>query len=84
MKLRLNDDNVIAYPIAACSALNADFDGDTVQIQLVPNDAKEETLLRMSPRYVNVYKKNNQPIFPFNHETLEIKLGAERNSENSL
>ena len=24
----------------------------------------------MSPRYVNVYKKNNKPIFPFNHETL--------------
>ena len=24
----------------------------------------------MSPRYVNVYKKNNQPIFPFNHEVL--------------
>ena len=43
---------------------------DTVQIQLVPEDVKEDTLLKMSPRYVNVYKKNNQPIFPFNHETL--------------
>lgn len=70
MKLRLNDDNVIKFPLHACEPLNADFDGDTVQIQLVPEDAKEETLLRMSPRYVNVYKKNNKPIFPFNHETL--------------
>ena len=24
----------------------------------------------MSPRYVNVYKKNNEPIYKFNHETL--------------
>lgn len=70
MKLRLSDDNVIAYPIAACEPLNADFDGDTVQIQLVPEDSKEETLQKMSPRFVNVYKKNNSPIFPFNHETL--------------
>lgn len=75
MKLRLNDTNAIAYPLAACEPLNADFDGDTVQIQLVPEDAREETIQRMSPRYVNVYKKNNQPIFPFNHETLDL-LGA--------
>ena len=75
MKLRLNDDNVIKFPLQACEPLNADFDGDTVQIQLVPEDAKEETLLRMSPRYVNVYKKNNKPIFPFNHETLDLIRG---------
>lgn len=30
----------------------------------------EDTYNKMSPRYVNVYKKNNMPIFPFNHETL--------------
>lgn len=24
----------------------------------------------MSPRYVNLYKKNNEPIYKFNHETL--------------
>ena len=47
-----------------------DFDGDTVAIQLIPPEAKEDTYEKMSPRYVNVYKKNNLPIFPLNHETL--------------
>ena len=47
-----------------------DFDGDTVSLQLVPPESREDTLDKMSPRYVNVYKKNNKPIFPFNHETL--------------
>ena len=43
---------------------------DTVAIQLIPPEAKEDTYNKMSPRYVNVYKKNNLPIFPLNHETL--------------
>lgn len=43
---------------------------DTISIQVVPPEAREDTLNKMSPRYVNVYKKNNTPIFPFNHETL--------------
>ena len=47
-----------------------DFDGDTTSIQLVPKEAAEETYQRMSPRYVNMYKKTNEPIFKFNHETL--------------
>lgn len=47
-----------------------DFDGDTVSITLVPEEAKSETLDRMSPRYVNTYKKNNEPIFVFAHEAL--------------
>lgn len=47
-----------------------DFDGDTVSIQTVPPEAAEETYERMSPRYVNVYKKSGEPIFKFNHETL--------------
>ena len=47
-----------------------DFDGDCVTLQVVPPEAREDTLEKMSPRYVNVYKKNNKPIFPFNHETL--------------
>lgn len=53
-----------------CPPLNADFDGDTVSITLVDEKAKEETLERMSPRYVNIYKKNNEPIFVFDHEAL--------------
>lgn len=47
-----------------------DFDGDTVSIQLVPPEAAEDTYKKMSPRYVNIYKKNNEPIFVFNHEAL--------------
>lgn len=70
MKLRLNDEYTIAFPIAVCEPLNADFDGDTVSIQLVPEDVAEDTYNKMSPRYVNTYKKNNEPIFKFNHETL--------------
>lgn len=69
-KLRINEDYVIKFPLLLCPPLNADFDGDTVSIQLVPEEAKEETYDRMSPRYVNVYKKNNEPIFVFSHETL--------------
>lgn len=47
-----------------------DFDGDTMSMHLVPDDAKEEVLQRMSPRYVNVYKKNLEGIYAPNHETL--------------
>ena len=43
---------------------------DTVSIQLVPEEVAEDTYNKMSPRYVNIYKKNNEPIFKFNHETL--------------
>lgn len=64
MNVRLVDDYAIHYPIAACEPLNADFDGDTVAIQLVPEDAKDETVKAMSPRYVNFYKKSGKPIFP--------------------
>lgn len=39
-------------------------------VQLVDESVAEDTYNKMSPRYVNVYKKNNMPIFPFNHETL--------------
>lgn len=82
MKLRLNDEYTIAFPIAVCEPLNADFDGDTVSIQLVPEEVAEDTYNKMSPRYVNTYKKNNEPIFKFNHETLEILLGAEKINYN--
>ena len=55
---------------------------DTVSIQLVPEEVAEDTYNKMSPRYVNFYKKNNEPIFKFNHETLEILLGAEKINYN--
>ena len=70
MKMRLNDTYAIQFPIAVCEPLNADFDGDTTSIQLVPQDVADDVYEKMSPRYNNVYKKNNKPIFPFNHETL--------------
>lgn len=31
-------------------------------MHLVPPEAAEETYERMSPRYMNVYKKTNEPI----------------------
>ena len=43
---------------------------DTVSIQLVPEEVAEDTYNKMSPRYVNFYKKSGDPIFKFNHETL--------------
>jgi len=70
MKVRLTDDYAINFPIAVCEPLNADFDGDATALQLVPPEVAEDTYAKMSPRYNNVYKKNNKPIFPFNHETL--------------
>lgn len=73
MKLRINDDDdkyCIEYPILACDPLNADFDGDTVSCQLVPEEAAEEVYDRMSPRYITTYKKNNEPIYTFSHEML--------------
>ena len=73
-KIKLNEDGdgdyAVRFPIGICEPLNADFDGDCVTLQVVPPEAREDTLEKMSPRYVNVYKKNNKPIFPFNHETL--------------
>lgn len=53
---------------------------DTVSIQLVPEEVAEDTYNKMSPRYVNFYKKNNEPIFKFNHETLEIFWGLRKES----
>ena len=70
MKVKLWDEYALGFPIAVCEPLNADFDGDAVALQLVPPDVADDTYAKMSPRYNNVYKKNNQPIFPFNHETL--------------
>lgn len=70
MKMRLNDDYTIALPIEVCEPLNADFDGDTIAIHLVEESAAQETYERMSPRYVNIYKKTNEPIYRFTHETL--------------
>jgi len=74
--IRLVDDYAIHYPIALCEPLNADFDGDCVAIQLVPEESAEDVYNKMSARYMNVYKKSNNPIFPFNHETLEYPLGV--------
>lgn len=70
LKLRLVEQDAVAYPIELCGPLNADFDGDTVSFMLVPEEAKEETYLKMSPRYNKLYKKNLKNIFEFNHETL--------------
>lgn len=64
MKIKLWDEYAIGFPIGVCEPLNADFDGDCVSIQLVPEEAAEDTYKKLSPRYVNVYKKNNKPIFP--------------------
>lgn len=49
-----------------------DFDGDTVSIILVPEEVREDTLDRMSPRVNKIYKKNLKNIFEFNHETFKI------------
>jgi DNA-directed RNA polymerase beta' subunit len=85
MKLRINDEHPIdpvtgkertgniytmALPIAVCGPLNADFDGDTMSMHLVPPEAAEDVYNKMSPRYVNVYKKTNETIYVPNHETL--------------
>jgi hypothetical protein len=42
----------------------------SVAITLVPEEAKEDTYNKMSPRYSKIYKKNLKPIFVFDHETL--------------
>lgn len=65
-------------PIAICTPFNADFDGDCMAIHLVSDDEeiKEEVYTRMSPRYVNVYKKSNSPIFTPDHETLNLNVRA--------
>ena len=71
LKVRLVDDEyALKFPISICTPLNADFDGDTISIQLVPESAKEDTYRQMSPRYVTFYKKNGAPIPTINHETL--------------
>ena len=70
MKIRLWDESAIGYPPAICEPLNADFDGDTVAIQLVPSEVSDDTYRKMSPRYVTYYKKNRAPIPTINHEVL--------------
>jgi DNA-directed RNA polymerase beta' subunit len=70
MKLRLNEDYVIELPLQVCEPLNADFDGDTVAIHLVAPEAADDTYKKMSPRYMNIYKKNLEGIYNFKHEAL--------------
>lgn len=60
----------VGFPLAVCSPFGGDFDGDTVAMFLVPRENEEEITEKLSPRYVNVYKKSNTPIFVPNHETL--------------
>ena len=43
----------------------------------MPEESAEDTYQKMSPRYVTMYKKNNEVIPQINHETLD--LGAYRN-----
>lgn len=85
MHIRLNDESPIdpgtgitktgniyniGLPLPVCGPLGGDFDGDQLSVHLVPESAKDDTLAKMSPKYVNIYKKNNEPIFAPNHETL--------------
>ena len=70
LKLRLTKESSMYYPIGLCSPLNADFDGDAISVTLVPEEVKEETYNKMSPRYNRIYKKNLKNIFEFDHETL--------------
>ena len=65
-----DNQDTISYPIELCGPLNADFDGDTVSFTLVPEEVKEDTFDKMSPRYSKLYKKSLQPIFGFTLETL--------------
>lgn len=60
----------IGFPLGLTTPLNADFDGDQIAIHLVPENIKEETLQKMSPRYTYIYKKNNSQIFVPQHECL--------------
>lgn len=53
-----------------CEPLNADFDGDTVSVVLVPESVKDDVFNRMSPKTSKIYKKNLGNIFSFNHEAL--------------
>lgn len=48
---------------------------DTISVILVPEEAKEDTMAKMSPRVNKIYKKNLKNIFEFNHETLEKPRG---------
>lgn len=70
VKIKLWDESAIGFPPALCTPLNADFDGDTVAIQVVPEEVAEDTYKKMSPRFVTYYKKNREPIPTINHEVL--------------
>lgn len=41
-----------------------------MSVILVPEEAKEDTYLKLSPKYNKIYKKNLGNIFSFNHEAL--------------
>lgn len=101
MKMRLNEEepvdevtgekktgNVygIELPIATCTPFSADFDGDCMVLHLVPPEVAEDTYNKMSPRYVNVYKKTDSPIFTPDQETLNgLALATEvKGSEDDL
>lgn len=70
LKLRVNPSYAMELPIRLCEPLSGDFDGDQLAIHLIPEDIAEDTFQKMSPRYVHLYKKNLQPIYVPNHETL--------------
>lgn len=83
MHVKLVDADSIEYPISLCGPLNADFDGDTVSIILVPEEVKEDTLDRMSPRVNKIYKKNLKNIFEFNHETFRLIMEVNKSHINA-
>ena len=56
------DDLCLELSAFILESLNADFDGDTVSVILVPEEAAEDTYKKMSPRYNKIYKKNLKSI----------------------
>ena len=70
MKLRVNDSYAMELPIQLCAPLSGDFDGDQLAIHLIPEEIAEDTMKKLSPRYVRLYKKNLEPINVPSHETL--------------
>lgn len=90
--VRLTYDKAISYPIALCSPLNADFDGDTIAVDFIPKVISELAEKVGSPRNLIYWRKNGKPLFTPSHESTQghmlmsepMKEGADEVGFDSL
>lgn len=79
----LTKDISIHMPPLLCKGMNADFDGDALSVQAIPDEYREYVMSRISPSATFYMEKNLSPLFTPSHEFLYgIYLASRVNRDN--